>query len=93
MWIIGHPKLKTQQISRVDCRITKSRQNGRNSFSHTCPTIGGSSGSPVFDASNGNVIGIAHAVDDAFDPKIGYGIPFSKIAEQSALFQKIVHEQ
>lgn len=93
LWIIGHPKLKVQQISRIACRVIDANIYGRNSFTHTCPTIGGSSGSPVFDASTGSVIGIAHAVDDYLNPKTGYAMPFSKIAKQSPLLRKIIETQ
>lgn len=93
LWIIGHPKLKVQQISRIACRVISANIYGKNSFTHTCPTIGGSSGSPVFDASTGSVIGLNHARDASKIPQLGYAIPFSKIAKQSSLLREIIKAQ
>lgn len=93
LWIIGHPKLKVQQISRLHCRVIKHPRPHRRRLHHTCPTEGGNSGSPVFDASTGNVIAINNAHYSAEIRDIGLAVPFSLIAEQSAILRSIIDGQ
>jgi V8-like Glu-specific endopeptidase len=60
--LIGHPDKSYKTISVVDCKVEKLRPPDRpdriNDFYHLCDTEGGESGSPVFDAATGRVVGL-----------------------------------
>ncbi|MBL4761023.1 MAG: trypsin-like peptidase domain-containing protein [Mariprofundaceae bacterium] len=90
LWIIGHPRGKAQQISRIHCKSILPARSIPNRIQHTCPAMSGSSGSPVFDASTGQVIAVHHASIKGVKPKIGLAVPFSEIIKQSMLLRKIL---
>src|SRR5947208_1514349 len=52
-------------ISVDDCYVTNARflrfEPSKNKFGHFCDTEGGSSGSPVIDASSGMLLGVHEA--------------------------------
>ena len=94
LWIIGHPRGKPQQISRIQCLSVTPIQKARNRLQHTCPAMPGSSGSPVFDASTGQVIAIHHAAyTTKSKKKIGLAVPLADIANQSKLLRDIINTQ
>lgn len=62
IFIVQHPAGEAKQISDEDCTVAGTSVAGRQfktDLSHSCDTLGGSSGSPVFAAS-GEVIGLHH---------------------------------
>ena len=62
LFIIQHPAGEPKQISEGDCIVFESSSPGRvtrSDFAHLCDTLGGSSGSPVFNVS-GEVVGLHH---------------------------------
>ncbi len=62
LFIVQHPGGEPKQISRINCAARAVPVDGRGNetdFTHTCDTVGGSSGSPVFD-EDGNVVGLHH---------------------------------
>jgi V8-like Glu-specific endopeptidase len=59
LFIVHHPGGQPKKISRVGCFSGPDQTAEQGWFLHQCDTIGGSSGSPVFDIS-GNVVGIHH---------------------------------
>lgn len=62
LFIIQHPAGEAKQISDLDCAVKEVPVNGyapKLDFSHTCDTLGGSSGSPVFNEA-GEVVGLHH---------------------------------
>ena len=62
LFIIQHPAGEQKQVSIKECSAAVAVADGRGTgtdFSHTCDTLGGSSGSPVFNAS-GFVVGLHH---------------------------------
>lgn len=90
LWIIGHPKLLVQQISRVRCRVIEHARPHADRLHHTCPTAGGNSGSPVFDASTSEVIALNNAHYSAENREVGLAVPFRLIAAQSPLLRSII---
>lgn len=62
LFIVQHPGGLPKQISKIDCKALAVPIDGRaekTDFTHTCDTVGGSSGSPVFNES-GQVVGLHH---------------------------------
>src|ERR1700677_2119736 len=77
--IIQHPGSEPKQIAYENCFVRPSVTDGRVpgskvDFGHLCSTLGGSSGSPVFDASSVDsvtVVGLHHlGFDDKAVPPI-----------------------
>ena len=62
--IIQHPAGETKQVSIVDCKVDDESVSGttkdETDFEHRCDTLGGSSGSPLFDAKTFKVVGLHH---------------------------------
>lgn len=62
--IIQHPGGQPKQISLADCSVDGVLVEGRGAdmtdFGHQCDTLGGSSGSPVFDFADRKVVGLHH---------------------------------
>jgi V8-like Glu-specific endopeptidase len=62
--IIQHPAGQTKQLSLDDCLVDGLARSGvtyrPTDFGHTCDTLGGSSGSPVFDRESGRLLGLHH---------------------------------
>lgn len=58
----GHPAARPKQIDTSDqCKLTRAvpyRWYDRDNIQHQCDTLGGSSGSPVINRTNGHVVGI-----------------------------------
>jgi len=62
IYIIEHPAGQPKQISIKGCKVGKAIVDGRipeSDFSHHCDTLGGSSGSPIFNM-DGQVVGLHH---------------------------------
>ena len=53
--LIQHPDNQPKQYTQRDCRVEEPTSS--NFFHHTCDTLGGSSGSPVFN-QDGRVLGL-----------------------------------
>lgn len=62
--VIEHPGGEVKQVSIRDCAIKGVQVSGTTDattdFGHTCDTLGGSSGSPVFDPASFVVVGLHH---------------------------------
>ena len=62
LFIVQHPAGEPKQISRINCVTSTVPVDGRASvsdFTHTCDTVGGSSGAPVF-SEIGELVGLHH---------------------------------
>ena len=63
--VIEHAGGRPKQVSIKDCEVSDSEvvgieQNQKTDFGHHCDTLGGASGSPVFDFGTGKVVGLHH---------------------------------
>jgi hypothetical protein len=62
--IVEHPAGEFKQASIDDCKVRTASRAGVSpaltDFGHLCDTLGGSSGSPVFDRQSGRVVGLHH---------------------------------
>jgi hypothetical protein len=85
--VIEHASGKPKQVSLENCRPDKvlvagiAQVNGGDTdFSHTCDTLGGSSGSPVIDVLTGEIVGLHHlgAEQGVADP-VNQAVHFSII--------------
>jgi len=62
LFIVQHPAGNPKMISKINCGAASVPVDGRDpgsDFTHTCDTVGGSSGAPVFDGQ-GHVVGLHH---------------------------------
>lgn len=63
LYIIQHPGGESKQISFLDCAVSTINAKGvatkDTDFGHTCDTMSGSSGAPVFDQAH-RLIGLHH---------------------------------
>jgi V8-like Glu-specific endopeptidase len=62
IFIVEHPAGEPKKISKKNCVADSVPVDGRSTgtdFTHSCDTVGGSSGSPIFNES-GDVIGLHH---------------------------------
>jgi V8-like Glu-specific endopeptidase len=62
LFVLQHPLGEAKQISEAGCAVfepVSSGRSGQTDFAHLCDTLGGSSGSPVFNAA-GEVAGLHH---------------------------------
>ena len=64
LFIVQHPGGEVKQVSIRDCKVKGPQIPGTTAtptdFGHTCDTLGGSSGSPVFDPTGLTVVGLHH---------------------------------
>jgi V8-like Glu-specific endopeptidase len=58
VFIIHHPEGKPKTLSRKDCYVSVL---AGAQFVHTCDTLGGSSGSPIYSSESFQVIGLHYA--------------------------------
>jgi V8-like Glu-specific endopeptidase len=62
LFVVQHPAGQPKQISKVNCGADVIPVDGRapeTDFTHSCDTVGGSSGSPVFNSA-GQLVGLHH---------------------------------
>ncbi|WP_299934191.1 trypsin-like peptidase domain-containing protein [uncultured Pelagimonas sp.] len=85
LWIIGHPSGQAQHISREGCAASDPAVSQEGKLVHTCDTLTGNSGSPVFDLQNQSVIGLHHAGDSRTG--YNYAIPMRAILDHSPVLR------
>jgi len=68
--VIQHPNGEVKHVSRRNCYVATYPPDGldkETNFAHICDTMGGSSGAPVLDRKNLEVIGLHHLGVDPLD--------------------------
>lgn len=85
LWIIGHPQGQAQHISREGCAADDPAVSSEGKLVHSCDTLGGNSGSPVFRITDRKVVALHHAGDN----RTGYNfaIPMTRILAKSAVLK------
>ena len=86
--IIGHPIRLALHISRKECRAALRNPVSAGKLRHTCDTLQGNSGSPVFSEDLRAVIALHHA--GSRKDGVNFAIPMSAIVAQSELLAGLV---
>lgn len=84
--IIQHPGGEPKQISLEGCVVAGEQREGatavKTDFGHECDTLGGSSGSPVFDRATGRVMGLHHfGFRQGVDEPVNQAVQISRILD------------
>lgn len=85
LWIIGHPQGQAQHISREGCAAGDPPVSTEGKVVHTCDTLGGNSGSPVFRISDRAVVALHHAGDNRTG--FNFAIPMTRILKNSKVLK------
>ncbi|MBV7393358.1 trypsin-like peptidase domain-containing protein [Mameliella sediminis] len=85
LWIIGHPQGQAQHISREGCAAGDPPVSTEGKVVHTCDTLGGNSGSPVFRISDRQVVALHHAGDNRTG--FNFAIPMTRILQESQILK------
>lgn len=85
LWIIGHPQGQAQHISREGCAAGDPPVSTEGKVVHTCDTLGGNSGSPVFRISDRQVVALHHAGDNRTG--FNFAIPMTRILKESKILK------
>ncbi len=88
LWIIGHPQGQSQHISREGCAAGDPPVSTEGKVVHTCDTLGGNSGSPVFRISDRMVVALHHAGDNRTG--FNFAIPMTRILKNSKVLKAAV---
>ncbi|WP_417208692.1 trypsin-like peptidase domain-containing protein [Antarctobacter sp.] len=85
LWIIGHPQGQAQHISREGCAAADPPVSTEGKVVHSCDTLGGNSGSPVFRISDRQVVALHHAGDSRTG--FNFAIPMTRILANSKILK------
>lgn len=85
LWIIGHPQGQAQHISREGCAAADPPVSTEGKVVHSCDTLGGNSGSPVFRISDRQVVALHHAGDSRTG--FNFAIPMKRILADSKILK------
>lgn len=85
LWIIGHPQGQAQHISREGCAAADPPVSTEGKVVHSCDTLGGNSGSPVFRISDRQVVALHHAGDNRTG--FNFAIPMKRILAKSQILK------
>lgn len=85
LWIIGHPQGQVQHISREGCAAADPAVSGEGKVVHSCDTLGGNSGSPVFRITDRHVVALHHAGDSRTG--FNFAIPMRRILKNSSVLK------
>lgn len=88
LWIIGHPAGQAQHISREGCAATDPAVSAEGKLIHSCDTLVGNSGSPVFNILDQTVVGAHHAGDSRTG--FNYAIPMQRILQDNQVLPALL---
>lgn len=81
--IIHHPLGDPMMLTRYGCRLTmQNRDTPDSNVSHSCATLPGSSGAPIYDAESGNVIAIHVKALTTIGEPSGRGLSFHALPDE-----------
>jgi hypothetical protein len=85
IFLLHHPEAGPMQISADadECKVVTVSPTGQAEFSHSCATVGGSSGAPIIAASDFSIIGIHYGKDVMSDVVLNRGRKTSVIRKSS----------
>jgi hypothetical protein len=83
LFVIQHPEGAPKIVSRKDCAV---RVLSAPDFVHTCDTLGGSSGSPIFSDESLEMVGLHFAGSEEGN----YGKEMSELVHKSRILQGLV---
>lgn len=96
LMVLGHPVFQVAPVpvpqalyvSRKECRATDSKPLAGKQMRHTCDTLNGNSGSPVFSDDSRQVIALHHAGSPR--EGINFAIPMTLIAQKSKVVAELL---
>ncbi|SMX36855.1 trypsin-like peptidase domain-containing protein [Maliponia aquimaris] len=96
LMVLGHPVFQVAPVpvpqalyvSRKECRATDSKPLAGKQMRHTCDTLNGNSGSPVFSDDTRQVIALHHAGSPR--EGINFAIPMTLIAQKSKVVAELL---
>ena len=82
--VVQHPEGRPKMAAVKDCKVDGKERLGRGGsktdFGHSCDTLGGSSGSPVFLRSSLKVVGLHHlGFREGIDQPVNQGVHLDRI--------------
>ncbi len=90
--VIQHPAGKPMHVTRRACRAGSPHAIAGNDILHTCDTLPGSSGSPVFSDDDGVMIGLHYAGQGLLDAQgVNAAIRLTQIFASSRLLSSLLH--
>ena len=97
LFVIHYPLGGVGQLTRRACRVRDIREGAF--ITHTCGTLPGTSGAPIFNERTGKVIALHVAGDRSFAPanstdknSIGIAIPISEISAVSDIVRQQIND-
>lgn len=82
LFLVHHPEGQPKTLSRKDCRVQVLRDD---LIIHSCETLGGSSGSPIFDDNTMRLVGLHFAGS----PEGNYGRGMAALVERSPILRSL----
>lgn len=85
LFVIHFPNGGPEMISEdaKDCKVLAVHTDGHNQFQHSCATLGGSSGAPIFSASTMTVVGLHRGKIEKANGLVNIGGDISSIWKES----------
>lgn len=95
LFVIHYPLGDALHLSRRNCRVTATAKTRHAPFSHSCGTLPGTSGAPIFDDATRRVVGIHVRGDPGvirIEQNEGRGLALTEIAAVSPHLRKLLEE-
>lgn len=91
--IASHPAGDFKKIDRsADCRAIRGPNPSSRTVYHTCDTLSGSSGSPLFSRLTGKLVGLHNRAGNGFNSAIAASSILDRLAETApAIYARLQH--